>query len=87
MLNVSEKLLNISRSIKKDEFDDVKNIFRQMIRGVSDIYLDDSEFVLDKSVFKIRTLGVKKVRISMFVEDIQEKMKSDLTLSNFSFRL
>ncbi len=59
MLNIAEKLLNISKSFSKTEFDSAKEIFKQILADISSLQLDDSEFVLDKNIFKIRTLGVK----------------------------
>lgn len=87
MLNIAENLLNISKSLKRDEFDGAKNAFKQLMGDITALHLDDSEFVLDKNIFKIRTLGVKKVRISMFLTDIQEQMRKNVILSGFILRL
>lgn len=87
MLNIAENLLNISKSLNRDEFDTVKKTFKKLMGDVTNLQLEDSEFELQKNIFKIRTLGAKKVRISMFLDDIQERMKGDLVLFNFILRL
>ena len=87
MLNIAENLLNISKSLKKDEFDDVRDTFKRLMGDVANLQLEDSEFVIDKNILKIRTLGVKKVRISMFLDTIQERMKENIILSNLILRL
>ena len=87
MLNIAENLLNISKSLKLDEFDGAKKAFKKLMGDVTTLQLDDSEFVLEKNIFKIRTLGAKKVRILMCLTDIQTRMKENLILSNFILRL
>jgi hypothetical protein len=87
MLNIAENLLSISKSLKKDEFDNARKSFKCLMGDVVNLQLEDSEFVIDKNILKIRTLGVKKVRISMFLNIIQEKMKENIILSNFILRL
>ncbi len=83
MLNIAENLLNISKSLKLDEFDVVKKAFKEIIQGSTGLSLDDSEFLLDKNIFKIRTLGLKKARILLFLSDIQQKMSKNSNLSGF----
>lgn len=87
MLNISQQLLHISKDFKKDTFDSVRSGFKKIIFDISTIDLNDDEFVFNKNKFIIKTLGSKKVRLSMFLEEIQQKIKESQVLKDFTLVL
>jgi hypothetical protein len=87
MFDIAQNLLNISKHLKKDEFDIVKNSFKKLMLDISGINLMDTEFILDKNMFKIKTLGAKRAQISMFLSEIQDRMKENQSLALFTLRV
>lgn len=87
MLNISQQLLHISKDLNKDSFDGIKNGFKKIIFDISTIDLKDDEFVFNKNKFTIKTLGSKKVKLSMFLEEIQQKIKESQILKDFTLVL
>lgn len=87
MLNISQQLLHISKDLNKDTFDGVKTGFKKVVFDISSIDLNDDEFVFNKNKFIIKTLGSKKVRLSMFLEEIQQKFKDSQILKDFTLVL
>ncbi len=87
MLNIAENLLHISQNLKLDEFGGIKTAFKQVLKDSSGISLDDSEFCVDKNIFKIRTLGLKKARILICLDDIKLNMSKHPNLFGFTLLL
>jgi hypothetical protein len=86
MFNISQNLLDISKNFKKEEFDSVKEGFKKIISDIGGVSLTDTEFILDKNTFKLKTLGAKKVRLAMFLEEIREQMLKNSLLTKFTLQ-
>ena len=87
MLNINQHLLHISKNFQKDEFDIARNGFKKIIFDVSTIDLRDDEYVFNKNRFIVKTLGSKRVRLAMFLEEIQQRIKESQILKDFTLVL
>lgn len=82
MFNISQNLLNISQNINKDNFDHKKKDIQELILKISNIEIDLKELEITDNTIKIKTTGVKRMGILLFVDKIRTSMREADSLSN-----